>query len=98
MARSRPSRQRPATQDDFRAQSLPVQDRIIAVLTALVTRMQNIRLAQIDKNDCPAQVAHIQRFVIAVQYQYFLAHPFRALLFTPRFNVVGSLFAVTPIV
>ena len=27
--------------DDFRAQSLPVQDRIIAVLTALVTRMQN---------------------------------------------------------
>ncbi len=27
--------------DDFRAQSLPVQDRIIAVLTALVTRLQN---------------------------------------------------------
>ena len=30
--------------DDFRAQSLPVQDRIIAVLTALVSRLQNNEL------------------------------------------------------
>jgi hypothetical protein len=47
---------KPATQDEFRAQSLPVQDRIIAVLTALVTRMQNNErardeLKKIEKKD-----------------------------------------------